>query len=89
MPASIRGVISPGGGYSEILSGNGGLRRERERRGGEREMFGAQTYLLRQMINADDEGDVAVPGFSPAVSLPALLFLVVFGFVILADSNGV
>lgn len=52
-------------------------------------MFGAQTYLLRQMINADDEGDVAVPGFSPAVSLPALLFLVVFGFVILAGSNGV
>lgn len=51
---------------------------------------GAQTYLLRQMINADDEVGVAIPGFSPtAISLPALLFLVVFEFVILADSNGV
>lgn len=79
MPAEIRGTVS--GGSEDIERGF--IYGKRGGRGG-----GAQTYLLRQMINADDDGGVAVPFLSPDVSFVALFFLLLFELDILTESNG-
>lgn len=44
-----------------------------------------KTYLFRQMINADDDGDAESP-FSPAAPFAALFFLLLLGLDILTVS---